>query len=71
MDNAALEKSGHMLERLEDLALLRERSDNVSSADDQQERLVRIGTMNHRKSRVDLIRILRDHTPDIQRSSVE
>ena len=24
-------------------------------------------TMNHRKSRSDLIRILRDHTPDIQR----
>ena len=43
VDNAALEKSGHMLEHLENLALLRKRSENVSSADDQQERLVRIG----------------------------
>jgi hypothetical protein len=58
--SAALVKSGYMLGTLSIPRYVADVSarDNALGADNQQERLI------GRQSRDDLIRILRDHTPD-------
>ena len=63
-------KSGYLTLRWR----IRRQRENVMSADNQQERLVNLGwiigfveivqTMNRQKSKTELIRILRDYTPD-------